>query len=58
MEVMAVGLHCHCLNEVVNFDERMGCLEKALMMILRVGTDGEVVEDEGLTQMGYKRTIQ
>ena len=55
---MAVVLHCHCLNEVANFDERMGCVEKALMMILSVGMDGEVVEDEGLTQMGYARTIR
>ena len=56
-EVMAVILHFHCLNKVEIFDEQMGCLEKALMMIPSIGMDEEVDEDEGLTQIDYKRTI-
>jgi len=47
-EVKGVISHCQCLNELVNFDERMDYVEKALMMVLSVGVDGEAVEGEEL----------
>lgn len=46
MEAKGVVLHCQCLNKLVNFDEQMGYVEKALMMVLSVGVDGEAVEGE------------
>jgi hypothetical protein len=48
VEVKAVTLCYHCLNELVHFGEQMDCelrVEKTLMMILSVETDVEEVED-------------
>jgi len=50
VEVKGVASQCrhyHRLNGLVAFDERMDCEERALMMVLSVEMDGEVVEGGG-----------